>query len=101
MLICFRITRGSELWLSPDILLGRWRLTLDIFGRVFCNDVGLEPGSVISELGGFPVKESQFRHEMEKFRNSQQRDLTLEVTQIRIAYLIVIFVVNYDITIDL
>ena len=62
-----------------DVLLGRWRLTLDLFGRVFCDDVGAEPGSVISELGGFPVKESKFRREMEKLRNSQQRDLTIEV----------------------
>jgi E3 ubiquitin-protein ligase EDD1 len=77
------MTRISNQWLSSDILLGRWHLTLDIFGRVFCNDVGLEPGSAISELGGFPVKESHFRHEMEKFRNSQQRDLTLEVGLIK------------------
>ncbi len=64
---------------SHDVLLGRWRLALDLFGRVFCDDVGAEPGSVISELGGFPVKESRFRREMEKLRNLQQRDLTLEV----------------------
>ena len=63
------------------MLLGRWRHALDLFGRVFCDDVGAEPGSVISELGGFPVKESKFRREMEKIRNSQQRDLTLEVRQ--------------------
>ena len=65
--------------ISHDALLGRWRLSLDLFGRVFCDDVGAEPGSVISELGGFPVKESKFRREMEKIRNTQQRDLTLEV----------------------
>lgn len=64
---------------SHDILLGRWRLCLDLFGRVFCDDVGAEAGSVIHELGGFPVKESRFRREMEKIRNSQQRDLSLEV----------------------
>jgi E3 ubiquitin-protein ligase EDD1 len=63
--------------ISDDVLLGRWRLTLELFGRVFVDDVGLEPGSVISELGGFPVKESRFRREMEKIRNAQQRDLTL------------------------
>lgn len=64
---------------SHDVLLGRWRLALDLFGRVFCDDVGSEPGSVISELGGFPVKESKFRREMEKIRNSQQRDIILDV----------------------
>ncbi|XP_046357083.2 E3 ubiquitin-protein ligase UBR5-like isoform X2 [Haliotis rufescens] len=68
---------------SHDVLLGRWRLTLDLFGRVFCEDVGAEVGSVISELGGFPVKESRFRREMEKLRNSQQRDLTLDVERDR------------------
>nr|CAD7423599.1 unnamed protein product [Timema monikensis] len=62
---------------SHDLLLGRWRLALDLFGRVFMEDVGLEPGSVVSELGGFPVKEAKFRREMEKLRNAQQRDLTL------------------------
>lgn len=63
--------------MSDEVLLGRWRLTLELFGRVFVDDVGLEPGSVISELGGFPVKESRFRRDMEKLRSSQQRDLTL------------------------
>lgn len=62
---------------SHDLLLGRWRLSLDLFGRVFMEDVGLEPGSVVSELGGFAVKEAKFRREMEKLRNAQQRDLTL------------------------
>lgn len=59
------------------MLLGRWRLSLDLFGRVFMEDVGLEPGSVVAELGGFPVKESKFRREMEKLRNLTPRDLTL------------------------
>ncbi|CAH0698940.1 unnamed protein product [Spodoptera exigua] len=62
---------------SHDLLLGRWRLSLDLFGRVFTEDVGLEPGSVVAELGGFPLKEVKFRRDMEKLRNSQQRDLTL------------------------
>lgn len=60
-----------------DLLLSRWRLALDLFGRVFIEDVGLEPGSIIYELRGFPVKEVRFRRHMEKLRNSQQRDLTL------------------------
>ena len=68
--------------MSHDLLLGRWRLALDLFGRVFYDDVGAEPGSIISELGGFPVKESRFRREMEKLRNnSQQRDLVLNVSR--------------------
>ena len=63
--------------ISSDLLLGRWRLTLDLFGRVFIDDVGTEIGSVIAELGGFPVKEARFRRDMERLRNMQQRDLTL------------------------
>lgn len=62
---------------SHELLLGRWKLSLDLFGRVFMEDVGLEPGSIVSDLGGFPVKESKFRREMEKLRNIQSKDLTL------------------------
>lgn len=66
----------DELILS-DLLLGRWRQALDLFSRVFMEDVGLEPGSVVCELGGFSVKEARFRRNMEKLRNGQQRDLVL------------------------
>ena len=72
---CFR----NACAVSHDILLGRWRLSLELFGRVFCDDVGAEPSSVIGELGGFPVKESKFKREMEKLRNSQQGDLSIKV----------------------
>lgn len=68
---------SSSPLVSHEVLLSRWQLTLELFGRVFVDDVGAEPGSVISELGGFPVKEVRFRRDMEKLRNSQQRDLTL------------------------
>lgn len=79
ILLLIFILRGCRLGesVSHDLLLGRWRLTLDLFGRVFMEDVGLEPGSVVSELGGFPVKEAKFRRDMEKLRNQQNRDLTL------------------------
>merc|ERR1719450_1446258 len=74
-----RMPPGSGLGgnVPHDILLGRWRLVLDLFGRVFVDDVGLEPGSIINELGGFPVKEAKFRREMEKLRNPRTVDLTL------------------------
>ena len=39
---------GLGVSVPHDILLGRWRLALDLFGRVFVDDVGLEPGSIIS-----------------------------------------------------
>lgn len=75
--LCRRACPSLGASVSHDLLLGRWRLSLDLFGRVFTEDVGLEPGSVVAELGGFPVKEVKFRRDMEKLRNSQQRDLTL------------------------
>jgi len=55
----------------------RWRVAVELFSRVFMDDVGAEPGSVISDLGGFPVKETRFRREMEKLRSSQQKDLNI------------------------
>ena len=75
---------GQEI--SHELLLGRWRLSLDLFGRVFMEDVGLEPGSVVSELGGFPVKEAKFRREMEKLRNQQNRDLSFTKVRYRYRY---------------
>ncbi|XP_020295718.1 E3 ubiquitin-protein ligase UBR5 isoform X3 [Pseudomyrmex gracilis] len=74
--------------ISHNILLGRWRLSLDLFGRVFMEDVGLEAGSVVSELGGFPVKEAKFRRDMEKLRNSQQKDITIKVERDRTQLLV-------------
>ncbi|XP_022088728.1 E3 ubiquitin-protein ligase UBR5-like isoform X2 [Acanthaster planci] len=68
---------------SVDNLLGRWRLCLELFGRVFLEDVGAEPGSVLGELRPFEVKELRFRREMEKLRNNRNGDLTLEVERKR------------------
>lgn len=71
----FRERSGKVI--TSDFLLRRWQVSLILFGRVFLEDVGMEPGSIISELGGFPVKETKFRRHMEKLRNAQQRDMTL------------------------
>ncbi|XP_017473114.1 PREDICTED: E3 ubiquitin-protein ligase hyd isoform X1 [Rhagoletis zephyria] len=71
---CKQISSVTPSW---NILLGRWKLTLDLFGRVFMDDVGMEYGSLLPELRGFPVKEMRFRRHMEKLRNGQQRDLIL------------------------
>ena len=65
--------------ITYESLIGRWRQTVQMFGDIFCDDVGLEPGSIITELGGFPIKETKFRRDMEKSRNTQQRDLSIEV----------------------
>ena len=48
---------GLGVSVPHDILLGRWRLALDLFGRVFVDDVGLEPGSIISGIDFSMIKE--------------------------------------------
>lgn len=59
-------------------LLGRWRLTVELFGREFLDDVGAEPGSILTDLVGFPIKEIRFRKEMERLRNdSAPREISL------------------------
>ena len=59
-------------------LLSRWRLTVELFGREFLDDVGAEPGSILTDLVGFPLKEVRFRKEMERLRNeSTFREISL------------------------
>lgn len=59
--------------------LSKWRLTLELFGRLFIDDVAIEPLSIIPDLTDFPIKESKFRREMERLRitcsTALQRDL--------------------------
>lgn len=57
-------------------LLGRWRLSLELFGGEFVDDVGAEPGSIISDLVGFPSKENRFRKDMERLRTATPREIT-------------------------
>ncbi|KAK2568064.1 E3 ubiquitin-protein ligase UBR5 [Acropora cervicornis] len=64
---------------SANLILSRWRLCVEMFGQAFLESVGSEPSSVLNELGRFDVKETKFRREMERLRNSTQRDLTLEL----------------------
>ena len=64
--------------MSPNVYLSRWHMCLELFGRVFLDDVGLEPHSVLNELGRFDVKEAKFKREMEKLKNGHQKDLYLE-----------------------
>lgn len=68
--------RGDE-W-RYTALLGRWRLTVELFGREFLDDVGAEPGSILVDLVGFPLKENRFRKEMERLRNdSAPKEISL------------------------
>lgn len=59
-------------------LLARWRLSVELFGREFLDDVGAEPGSILTDLVGFPIKEIRFRKEMERLRSdSAPREISL------------------------
>ena len=53
-------------------------MCLELFGRLFLDDVGVEPNSVLNEIGRFDVKEAKFRRDMEKLRNNHQKDLYIE-----------------------
>lgn len=69
---------GFKCDLQHTALLGRWRLTVELFGREFLDDVGAEPGSILTDLVGFPLKENRFRKEMEKLRGeSAPREISL------------------------
>lgn len=68
---------------QAHVLMSRWRLSLNVMARAFCDDVGQEPGSILIQLAGFPVKAARFRKEMERLRNSQGKDLILEVQRER------------------
>lgn len=59
----------------------------NVFQRIILSCIFFK---ILTELGGFEVKESKFRREMEKLRNQQSRDLSLEVKVFRISYAIYI-----------
>uniref|UniRef100_A0A6G1SD51 E3 ubiquitin-protein ligase UBR5 n=1 Tax=Aceria tosichella TaxID=561515 RepID=A0A6G1SD51_9ACAR len=71
-------TMKSSSDIQHTALLGRWKLTVELFGREFLDDVGAEPGSILTDLVGFPLKENRFRREMERLRSdSAPRDISL------------------------
>lgn len=76
---------------QSDDLIDRWRLTSDLFGRVFCDDVGIEPESIVRKLVGFQLKEIRFRRDMERLRNIATRELPIEVERNRHQLLISTF----------
>ena len=70
------VPQTSEI--SANYILSRWRMCIELFGRLFLDDVGAEPHSVLNEIGRFDVKEAKFRRDMEKLRNNHQKDLCIE-----------------------
>ncbi|CAF0766114.1 unnamed protein product, partial [Didymodactylos carnosus] len=63
---------------SYEYLMTRWRYSLDLFVKLFIDDIGAEPGSIIYESGGFQAREQRFRHDMERLKNLHQKDIRFE-----------------------
>lgn len=71
-LTCPQHKRDSEpktVDVQHTALLSKWRLTVELFGREFLDDVGAEPGSILTDFVHFPMKEVRFRKEMERLRS--------------------------------
>ena len=69
-----------------DELMNRWRVSVDLMGRVFGECVGAEPGSLLATLAGFQLKEIRFRRDMERLKNlsASSRELAIgEVERVR------------------
>jgi E3 ubiquitin-protein ligase EDD1 len=45
--------------------------------------VGAEPASLVRQLAGFQLREARFRREMERLRNTANRELLVEVERDR------------------
>ena len=54
---------------------------MELFVKLFLDDVGSEPGSIIHESSGFTAREQRFRHEMERLKNAHQKDIRFETME--------------------
>jgi hypothetical protein len=54
---------------------------MELFVKLFLDDVGNEPGSIISESSGFSAREQRFRHDMERLKNAHQKDIRFEAVR--------------------
>ncbi len=79
--IFFRSTTLHSILLngSYEYLLARWRFSIELFVKLFLDDVGNELGSIINESSGFSAREQRFRHDMERLKNAHQKDIRFEV----------------------
>ncbi|CAM4857437.1 unnamed protein product [Rotaria socialis] len=66
---------------SYEYLLARWRFSIELFVKLFLDDVGIEPGSIINESSGFSAREQRFRHDMERIKNTHQKDIRFEAME--------------------
>lgn len=68
-----------------QISLTRWKHTLSLMAKAYhellLSGCGGEASCsvLLSEMAGFPIRESQFRKRMEKFKAAQTKDLVFEV----------------------
>ena len=66
--------------IGPDGLLNRWRKSVELFARVFMDDVGSEEGSILRQLASFTLRQQKFQKQMEALRQTQkQSELKIEV----------------------
>lgn len=63
---------------SYEYLLTRWRFSIELFVKLFLDDVSNEPGSILYESSGFSTREQRFRQDMERLKNMHQKDLRFE-----------------------
>ena len=68
---------------SYEYLLTRWRFTIELFVKLFLDDVSNEPGSILYESSGFSVREQRFRQEMERLKNMHQKDIRFDAVSER------------------
>jgi hypothetical protein len=76
----FRESRSHAILLngSYEYLLARWRFSIELFVKLFLDDVGSEPGSIINQSSGFSAREQRFRHDMERLKNAHQKDIRFQ-----------------------
>ena len=69
---------------EPDALLSRWRKSVELFARVFMDDVGSEDGSVLRQLASFTLRQNKFQKQMEELlRSAKNNELNLNVNRQR------------------
>lgn len=70
--------------LEPDALLSRWRSCVELFARVFMDDVGSEEDSVLRQLASFNLRQSKFQKQMDDLiKGAKNTELALVVNRQR------------------
>ncbi|CBY33513.1 unnamed protein product, partial [Oikopleura dioica] len=71
---------ASDNQVEPDGLLSRWKSCVEIFARVFMDDVGSEQDSVLRQLASFNLRQSKFQKQMEDLiKGAKNPELSLVV----------------------